>query len=54
MKEIANWEVNIINRLPNGLILGWSYFAPDEEKEEFNYYEFDLYLLIIQLQFRWE
>ena len=54
MKELANWEVNIINRLPHGLLVGWAYFTPDEENEEHNFYELNFYLLIIQLQFRWE
>jgi len=50
---MEHWEVSIINRIPSGLILGWSYYVPEDEGE-FNYYEFDLYLLIVQIQFRWE
>ncbi len=49
---MENWEFSIINRIPSGLILGWSFYVP--EGGEFNYYEFDLYLLFVQFQLRWE
>ena len=28
-----NWELNIINRIGNGLLLGWSYFEKEEGYE---------------------
>ena len=46
-----NWELNIINRIGNGLLLGWSYF---EKEEGYEFYEFSLYLLFVQFQLRWE
>lgn len=48
---MENWEISIINRLPNGLVLGWNYYTPEEGYE---FYEFDLYLLFVQFQIRWE
>ncbi len=46
------YDFSIINLLTSGMIVGWAYYEPDPVGE-FNYYELDIYLLIIQLQFRW-
>ena len=50
---MKNWELNLINRIPTGLIVGWSFYQPIEEDEQYNFYEANLFLLIIQIQFRW-
>ena len=46
-----NWELNIINRVDNGLLLGWSFYNPEDD---FDFYEFSIYLLFVQFQLRWE
>ena len=48
-----NWELSIINRIEIGLVLGWSFYEPDETEDELNHYEFNLYLLFVQFQLKW-
>lgn len=50
---MEGWEISIINRIPTGLMVGWSFYEPIEEEEEYNFYEFNLFLLFVQIQFRW-
>lgn len=44
------YSISIINLVPNAMILGWSYYPRDVENP---YNEVNLYLLFIQLQYRW-
>ena len=44
------YEISIISLIPTGMVVGWSYYPRDEEN---NYNEVNLYLLFIQLQYRW-
>lgn len=44
------YSLSIINLVPNAMIVGWSFY---QRNEEFNYNEANLYLLFIQLQYRW-
>lgn len=43
-------EILIINRVPTGAAIGWSFFDPEEK---FNYSELILHLLVIDIAFRW-
>ena len=43
-------EINLIFLVPDAMIIGWQYYAPDES---FYYSEINLFLFFIQLQFRW-
>ena len=42
--------IEIRNRLQHGLVIGWSYFAPDEDHD---WHEVTFYLLVVELYFRW-
>lgn len=44
------YEFSIISLFPTGMILGWSYYPRDVDNP---YNEVNLYLLFIQLQYRW-
>jgi len=41
---------SIISLFPTSMVLGWSFYERDQQQ---NYNEINLYLIIIQLQFRW-
>jgi len=43
-------EIQIINRIPAGVAIGWSYYSPDENH---NYEEITFHLLLIDLRFVW-
>ncbi len=47
------YDFSILERLSTGPVLGFSYYEPDPVGE-YNYYEFDIYLIFIQLRLRWE
>jgi len=49
---MSNYDISIIERISSGPIIGISYYTPDPVGE-YNYYELDLYLLILQVQIRW-
>ena len=44
------YDVAIINRLPNGILLGFNYYPSDQD---YCYHEFSLYLFIVQFRIRW-
>lgn len=44
------YQFSIMSLIPTGMILGWAYYPRDVEN---NYSEVNLYLLFIQLKFRW-
>lgn len=44
------WEIEIQNRIPTGLVLGFSIYPPDEEFEDG---EIILYLIIISIHYKW-
>ena len=44
------YEFRILSLIPNGMVLGWQVYS---YTEEYNFNEINLYLIIIQLQFRW-
>jgi hypothetical protein len=44
------YEFNILSLLRVGMVLGWSYYDNDGDE---NYHEFNLYLICVQLRFRW-
>ena len=43
--------IEIANRFSVGPLLGFSMFNPDEK---FDYYEVTIYLIFIQITFKWE
>jgi hypothetical protein len=45
------WEIEIQNRIPVGVAIGWSFFNKDES---YDYGELILYLGIISLHFKWQ
>ena len=44
------WEVEIQNRIPTGLVLGFSIYPPDDKFEDG---EIILYLLVISIHYKW-
>lgn len=46
-----SYEFSIISLIPTSFILGASFYPADEN--EYKYNEINIYLLIIQLQYRW-
>lgn len=44
------YSFSIISLIPTSMVLGWSFYQRDEDQ---NYNEANIYLLILQLQFRW-
>ena len=44
------YSFSIISLFPSGMLIGWSYYPRDVEN---NYSEVNLYLFLIQLQYRW-
>ena len=44
------YEFRILSLFPHGMVLGWQVYS---HTEEYNFNEINLYLIIIQLQFRW-
>lgn len=44
------YSFSIISLIPTGMVIGWSFYPRDKEN---NYSEVNLYLLFIQLQYRW-
>lgn len=45
------WELEVQNRIPVGVAIGWSLFNKDES---YDYGELILYLGIISLHFKWQ
>ena len=43
------YDIAIINRLPNGLLLGFNYYPADDN---YRYEEFSLYVFIVQFRLR--
>jgi len=43
-------EINLILLVPDGMMIGWQYFRPDNN---FNYSEVNVFLFFVQLQIRW-
>jgi len=43
-------EINLIFLVPNAMLIGWQYYAPEEG---FNFTEVNLFMFFFQLQFRW-
>ena len=44
------WEVEIQNRIPTGLVLGFPIYPPDDEFEDG---EIILYLIVISIHYKW-
>jgi hypothetical protein len=44
------YEFRVLSLFPSGMVIGWQFY---ERNIEYNYHEFDLYLIFIHLQFRW-
>ena len=44
------WEVELQNRIPTGLVLGFSIYPPDDEFEDG---EIILYLIVISIHYKW-
>ncbi len=43
-------EINIINLMPNSMMIGWQYYEPEKG---FDFYEVNIFLFFAQLQLRW-
>ena len=45
------WEIELQNRIPVGIAVGWSFYNKDENHD---YGEFVVYLGLISLHFKWQ
>lgn len=43
-------DINLILLMPNSMMIGWQYYEPDEV---FDFYEINICLVFVQLQFRY-
>ena len=43
-------EILIINRVPTGAAIGWSFYDPDENHD---FYELTIHLILVDIAFRW-
>jgi hypothetical protein len=43
-------DINLILLMPNSMMIGWQYYEPEEA---FDFYEFNLSLVFVKLNFKW-
>ena len=43
-------DINLILLMPNSMMIGWQYYEPEGD---FDFYEINICLIFVQLQFRW-